>query len=985
MGGGVYPLHVTRHVCQLSRVQSGDESFGVEGRDNTSHPPSRVVVFFLRDNQTIQVRFFPSLRMLGIGNRFALPAAAAAATTILRRPTAEPASIAIGTTTLLVMSSTDVAEELKPNTLSNACAVGQGSEARRFAVRRPGAPEAVMAVRKFRGRQLRLRAVKAHRAKITNASSSATVVREGGDHTANRGALTAGRSAVAQGTNVVGVLRRRRLAKRRFRVVPKSSSGNRHQEAPTFSVLRRPKLSKKKSGRNASATATTDVNTTTKAVASSLPMTIRLTASDTQAAAGNKAALPGAVAASVGSSVSLTFECPAASFTTTRQVSVSWLIDSDTHSLCRETYSRLRRPMSSAAVRLVEGAGGTASAFTISHEHRSLTFAVHFLADTSRCTSDHHIACMDGGGKGSGGVTATTTTATTAVAPPTSTSIVVPFSCLLGLLAMDDLDRCASVLQMPTTQLWRAVAGDPSPADWARGYTFAQYAERIQERLSFQQAFDTSSLTPAARLRPGQSIPSASVVINTSPLYASNAGISHPGFKSQPWTSSEFVVGPRAPGMAFPAVDLSSVTVVGFLPVDSSKKRPTTGSWSATTTSQELGSVSDGLADLDDVVVKQKGSRPASPAADGPLPGRSSSPSLKGSTADAIEAATNRRRSEEDIADHCRKLLSSLERRGFAIAEENALVSAPAHSVRHGPAAAVQRTIRTRQLTMEAIIQQVFKVIKHTHYGGTSTWGSAVTAPSPSDQGHLDLAYANACLALHTDNTYFTEPAKLQGFGLVHSTADTRGGETTLCDGLAVARAMYERYTRDFWLLTRVPVTARYVKEGRAFENAAPVISLCPRHNNNIHSTYSVSDAAAVGSSSSTSSSSSPRPPPPPPPGSLSPPVICRIAYNSIDSCPIAAPHIAGLSATQVDAFYAAYERFGELCRSPEFSIGFSLKEGQVLFFDNYRVLHAREHYTGPRVMAGAYVGLDDYRSAVKSSAWFDFGLGQTNHAVGSL
>lgn len=53
-----------------------------------------------------------------------------------------------------------------------------------------------------------------------------------------------------------------------------------------------------------------------------------------------------------------------------------------------------------------------------------------------------------------------------------------------------------------------------------------------------------------------------------------------------------------------------------------------------------------------------------------------------------------------------------------------------------------------------------------------------------------DTAYTNEALGAHTDNTYFTDPARLQLFHMLSHT-DGDGGATLLVDGFRAARRLY--------------------------------------------------------------------------------------------------------------------------------------------------------------------------------------------------
>lgn len=91
--------------------------------------------------------------------------------------------------------------------------------------------------------------------------------------------------------------------------------------------------------------------------------------------------------------------------------------------------------------------------------------------------------------------------------------------------------------------------------------------------------------------------------------------------------------------------------------------------------------------------------------------------------------------------------------------------------------------------------------VRHTHYG-TSLFDaqkSFILSSADSllggfwdftaDLTYKDTAYTNEWLGAHTDNTYFTDPARLQLFHLLSHT-DGKGGESLLVDGFAAAKKL---------------------------------------------------------------------------------------------------------------------------------------------------------------------------------------------------
>ena len=83
-----------------------------------------------------------------------------------------------------------------------------------------------------------------------------------------------------------------------------------------------------------------------------------------------------------------------------------------------------------------------------------------------------------------------------------------------------------------------------------------------------------------------------------------------------------------------------------------------------------------------------------------------------------------------------------------------------------------------------------------------------------------------------------------------------------------------------------------------------------------------------------------------------------------------------------MDAWYRAYDRFTRLVRDPRHHYRFALRPGDVLLYDNHRVLHGRTEFDsakGVRHLQGAYIDHDGpdtmYRLAVRRVAAESAGL----------
>jgi gamma-butyrobetaine dioxygenase len=67
----------------------------------------------------------------------------------------------------------------------------------------------------------------------------------------------------------------------------------------------------------------------------------------------------------------------------------------------------------------------------------------------------------------------------------------------------------------------------------------------------------------------------------------------------------------------------------------------------------------------------------------------------------------------------------------------------------------------------------------------------------------------------------------------------------------------------------------------------------------------------------------------------------------------------------EMELWYAAYRRLGEIIDDPGMEVVFRLEPGEAFIVDNTRVLHARKAYsgTGKRWLQGCYADKDGLRS----------------------
>lgn len=185
-----------------------------------------------------------------------------------------------------------------------------------------------------------------------------------------------------------------------------------------------------------------------------------------------------------------------------------------------------------------------------------------------------------------------------------------------------------------------------------------------------------------------------------------------------------------------------------------------------------------------------------------------------------------------------------------------------------------------------------------------------------SRPGSNDLAYRAVALGPHTDNPYRTP---VPGIQILHCLVnETRGGLSTLVDSLAVAGVLRTEDPAGFGLLARTPVRFRFRDTDAELVAIRPMIEV-------------------DGSGRMTGVHYSPR----------------------LDDMPL-------MSEADTRRFHRARRRLGELFAHPDFELRFRLDAGQLVMFDNNRVLHGRTAFDpaeGRRHLQGCYIDRDGPRS----------------------
>lgn len=186
--------------------------------------------------------------------------------------------------------------------------------------------------------------------------------------------------------------------------------------------------------------------------------------------------------------------------------------------------------------------------------------------------------------------------------------------------------------------------------------------------------------------------------------------------------------------------------------------------------------------------------------------------------------------------------------------------------------------------------------------------------PNPNN-----LAYTADALPLHTDLPNQELPP---GYQFLHCLAnEAEGGGSVFCDGVAVANDLRSRDPAAFELLATTPVPFRFQDEDTDLRARKPVIVL-----------------GADGTVSE----------------------ICLNAHIA---------DIIDLPPESVPGFYRAYRQLLMLTRDPAYAVTLRLAAGQMVVFDNRRVLHGRAAFdpgTGYRHLHGFYVDRGDWDSRIR-------------------
>ena len=180
-----------------------------------------------------------------------------------------------------------------------------------------------------------------------------------------------------------------------------------------------------------------------------------------------------------------------------------------------------------------------------------------------------------------------------------------------------------------------------------------------------------------------------------------------------------------------------------------------------------------------------------------------------------------------------------------------------------------------------------------------------------------DSAYTPNELRPHTDGTYSHDAPGVQLLLCIDYKA--QGGESIMVDGARIAAALKAEAPTIYDDLTRIGVTGIYRGDGVVLRANRPVLR-----------------CHADGR-------------------------LAQVTFNNYDRDTMRLPD------HDMRALYAGICRFDQMVNDPAMQWRYTLQPGDMLVFDNWRVLHGRGAFSGMRKMAGSYINREDFESRIRS------------------
>ena len=214
----------------------------------------------------------------------------------------------------------------------------------------------------------------------------------------------------------------------------------------------------------------------------------------------------------------------------------------------------------------------------------------------------------------------------------------------------------------------------------------------------------------------------------------------------------------------------------------------------------------------------------------------------------------------------------------------------------------------------ETNINSVEKVANKIGYVRNSIFGGLWSFES--NENKADSSYTQEELRPHTDAIYSNDAPGLQL--LLCCEYDASGGESIMVDGLKIAQEIKKQSQSMFDLLSKINVKGNYVGDGVFLEAERPIFKL-----NNYNE-------------------------------------IVQVSFNNYDRAPFRFTKELTLK------FYEAIKKFDLIANNKDYQWRHILRPGELLIFNNWRILHGRSSFKGIRKISGCYINKEDFDSCCK-------------------
>ncbi len=211
-------------------------------------------------------------------------------------------------------------------------------------------------------------------------------------------------------------------------------------------------------------------------------------------------------------------------------------------------------------------------------------------------------------------------------------------------------------------------------------------------------------------------------------------------------------------------------------------------------------------------------------------------------------------------------------------------------------------------------MSSVEKIANKIGYVRESIFGGLWSFESNNDMA--DSAYTQDELRPHTDSTYSNDAPGLQLLLCCHYEAT--GGESIMVDGFKIAEKIYKENRDLYTLLSEIEVTGQYIGDGVFLEAKRPIFKL----NSNKE--------------------------------------LVQVSFNNYDRAAFRMDDEKTLK------FYDAIREFDLIANNREYQWRHILKPGELLIFNNWRILHGRGSFKGDRKMSGCYINKEDFDSSCR-------------------